>query len=200
MAGLFIFVMNIQDQKKELRKKILSLRKSLSPEKVFQKSIAIQKKLLKTQKWQQSHKIALYSPTQNEVDTKQLLMKALEQTKMVFFPRVEKELNFYQVNHPDQLIKGAWGILEPKPECTAHKESFDLMVIPGVAFDDEGRRLGFGSGLYDRYLSRFQQVKETAFLCALIFEFQRIPKLPTESWDLQTNQIITEKQIYSIKE
>lgn len=179
--------------KKELRESILAKRLALTPEAATALSQNIQERLVGTPLWKQSEWVALYSAVKNEVDTRLLFMKALEAGKSVYFPRVEQGIQFYEVTTPDDLQKGAWGILEPKHECPMlpEKEAGGLIVIPGVAFDQRGHRLGYGRGFYDNLLGKM----ETPTV-GLAYEFQVLPELPAEAWDKRVKNLITEKKEY----
>lgn len=183
----------MDDQKKEVREVLLAKRMALTPEAVSGFSQNIQERLIASVLWKQSEWVALYSSVKNEVETRLLFMKALEGGKSVYFPRVEQGIQFYEVTSPDDLQKGAWGILEPKHGCPLLKEGEEggLIVVPGVGFDQRGHRLGYGRGFYDAMLGRL-----AVPTVGLAYDLQVVADLPTDSRDRKVRNLITEKKEY----
>ena len=103
------------------------------------------------------------------------------------------ELFHSQLNSFEDLRPGALGVLEPSPEqrIALTPESFDLVIVPGVAFDRFGGRLGYGKGYYDRFLDQ-----TSAFRLALAFDFQLLETVPTEMHDVPMDGILTENGFY----
>jgi len=183
-------------------------------EDVWAKSAIIQKNLVKSPFFRQARNIALYSSIQNEVLTDAIFTRAQLEKKAVCYPRVlkgELKMHFLPVRSLDELSPGAYDIREPgamgpgktgtegtretdgKPgtEAAIIKTSeLDLVVIPGVAFDITGSRLGFGKGFYDRVLT-----EADCPLVALAYDFQVLAFIPTESFDVRMDAIITESRI-----
>ncbi|MBX7148080.1 5-formyltetrahydrofolate cyclo-ligase [bacterium] len=180
-------------KKEELRKEILAKRLSLSEGEVRESSQRIQTRLIKNSLWQDVENLALYSPVKNEVDTTLLFIRALEEGKNVYFPRVEQGLRFYEVNDPGDLQKGAWGILEPKDTCEEIEElaDIDLLVVPGVVFDKKGYRIGYGKGFYDELLK-----KQALPTVALAYSFQVVEEIAKDEWDQKVQMVIAENDIY----
>jgi len=94
----------------------------------------------------------------------------------------------------DDMKKGAYGILEPKTVRKADENNIDVILVPGLAFDRNGGRMGFGKGYYDRLLESSKAVK-----IGLCYDFQILEKIPTESHDVPMNFVITEKEILEIR-
>ena len=94
------------------------------------------------------------------------------------------------INSMDDMKKGAYGILEPKTVRKADENNIDVILVPGLAFDRNGGRMGFGKGYYDRLLESSKAVK-----IGLCYDFQILEKIPTESHDVPMNFVITEKEI-----
>lgn len=184
---------NNHPEKIELRKTILEKRLALSPEKIHHLSQQIQEHIMKSPEWQRVQQIGLYAATKNEVETKLLFMSALEKGATVYFPRVEQGIRYYEVRDPEDLQKGAWGILEPKHGCTPldSLEKLDLIVVPGVVFDKKGHRLGYGKGFYDILLENFSN-----FSVGLAYDFQVIELLPIDVWDQRVKRLVTEVHEY----
>lgn len=179
--------------KDEMRAEYLKKRQEMSHQVALDLSQAIQNRILKNPVWKNAKSLALYSSIRNEVDTKLLFLKALEEGKEVYFPRVEEGICFYQVNDPADLQKGAWGIMEPKDSCFLLKEitGLDLVVVPGVIFDKKGYRLGYGRGFYDRFLG-----EHSISSLALAYSLQVVDDLPHQEWDKKVSMLGTENGIY----
>lgn len=186
---------SIQEEKKVLRTKTLERRLALTQEEVQIKSQAIQQRVLQAPFWKKATKLGLYWPIRQEVDTKLLFMKGLEQAKSIYFPRVEQGLRFYEVRDPGELQKGAWGLMEPKHGQPALSEirDLDLLILPGLVFDKLGFRLGYGKGFYDVLLDKYPQ-KTLGFA----YDFQVVEALPTEVWDQRVGYIVTETNLIKI--
>ena len=119
----------------------------------------------------------------------------LELNKSGWFPRVEgSEMNFYLVEQKEDLQPGAYGILEPTGEYKA--DGYDgLLIMPGVAFDEECHRIGYGGGFYDKYLEKHPDLHTIA----VAFELQMYRELPFEEHDIKPEKVITEKHIYPLE-
>jgi 5-formyltetrahydrofolate cyclo-ligase len=136
------------------------------------------------------------------VQTESLIAAALEQGRTVVLPRVNREckaLDLLCVTDPEvQLAPGIWGIPEPAPDrCTlAQVSRIGCSVLPGVAFDKQGGRLGYGGGFYDRILEGLTsgQVAATVGIC---FELQLVPQVPREAHDRPVACVCTELGAYT---
>ena len=181
--------------KDEIRKKLLHERLSLTPEWVRENSDIIQEHLIKSPLWPQKGRIGIYSSIKNEVQTHRLFQTALEQGLHVYFPRVEQGLCFYEVNGPEELQRGAWAIPEPQKHCQGlgDDEKFELIVVPGVVFTRDCRRIGYGRGFYDRVITEISMRS-----LALAFDFQVLDNFPDDTWDKRIDGVLTEKRLYKI--
>lgn len=196
--------------KKDLRNMMLGLRKDMSEEALGALSRLAQGNLLRQEAWKKAKTVALYKPTRNEVDTEALLDIAGIQCKTVFLPRVrsgrDKTMDFVICHGPQDMVKGAFGILEPTrrlPACVFTEPDKcpegdhliapppDIFIVPGVAFDRGGQRLGYGGGYYDRFLSS-PLLREHSFFIGLAYSFQVVDSLPAESWDEPVNALCTD--------
>lgn len=103
-------------------------------------------------------------------------------------------MDFFRVRSKDDFEIGAYAILEPKGESKAGKEEArdGFMVVPGVAFDADRNRIGFGGGYYDKYLELYPEL----FTAAVAFGFQIVEGVPTEANDIRPQKLITEERIY----
>ena len=133
-----------------------------------------------------------------EVDTHELIRRMLQEGKQVVVPRVGagNTLQHYFIDDFSALQAGAFGILEPSPDSDrlAAVESFDLVLVPGFAFDRAGHRLGAGKGYYDRFLAGMQVPK-----IALAFAFQLVAHVPLEPHDQRVDMIVTEDEVITCR-
>ena len=174
--------------KRSIRQKLLKQRRSLDGDACLQYSHQVQQKLLATEHYRQAKVIALYAPIHNEVLTNDLFDAALQDNKRVCFPRVEQNmLQFLQVDEESQLAPGAFGVDEPTGTKMVPIDEIDLVVVPGVAFDRSGYRLGYGQGYYDRAVGS----ADNAVLAGLAFDFQIVDELPTEEHDVRLDLLVT---------
>ena len=170
-----------------------SRRSSLSPELASGLSIEAQNRLLDTREWQNTEKIALFVSLEDEISTEQLLHEVLKQKKKLLLPKIidsrRQLMDFFFCGNLAELKKGPFGILEP-PE-SAISEQPDMMILPGLAFDYAGNRLGYGGGYYDCYFSRHPELdcKKIGFC----FHFQVIPAVPHDESDYPVMAVASEE-------
>ncbi|MDP7174960.1 MAG: 5-formyltetrahydrofolate cyclo-ligase [SAR324 cluster bacterium] len=184
--------------KKKTRQTVLLQRRAFS---ATEKTPAEQRMLKFLQSWdvfRQAETIHIFISKTDEPDTSPIIESAWESGKTVAVPCVVPdtfELFHSQLNTFKDLSSGALGVLEPSPEgrIAMNPESFDLVIIPGVAFDHLGGRLGYGKGYYDRFLEQ-----TGAFRLALAFDFQVLVRVPTEKHDVPMNGILTESGIIEV--
>lgn len=185
----------------DLRKKILEERDKLSPLERKEKSNVIGERFLQLIEAADCSTIFLYVSFKSEVDTHKLIRTLLDLGKIVAVPVVSvRDRKMTAVRLADlktDLVSGYCGILEPRLEiikerCIDHR-SIDIVVLPGSVFDENGGRLGYGGGYYDRFLAN--EVSSSAGRIALSFEFQVRKKIPQESHDEPVDYVITEKRV-----
>lgn len=184
--------------KEKIRKDILQRRLSLSAEKIKNKSHQIFLNLIKTKEFLNSQNIMFYVATRSEVKTEKMIKASIKMGKKVFVPIILSDcINLAPsrlIDFDRELEKGKKGILEPKKEY--HRlfppENIDLIILPGIAFDLAGNRIGRGLGYYDNFLKK---VSASTKLIALAFEMQIIKKVPINKNDIPVHKIITEKRI-----
>ena len=180
--------------KEGIRKKILARRVELAPEEWKQKSRAVQARLLNREEYRRAKTVHFYIGFKNEVDTEEVILKSLEAGKQVIVPRLNDKTNQLELselkNFEKELRENQYGIKEPySPYIRPVKpQDVQLMVLPGVAFDPSGNRIGFGKGFYDKLLSR----SPMAVLIGLAFDFQIVESIPSENHDIKMHKIITE--------
>ena len=142
--------------------------------------------------------VLLYASFRNEADTWGILEDLLAQGGTALLPRTRKSgLEIYEYRGPESLKENALGILDPDPEkCPpADPSAIRLAVVPGVAFDRKGGRLGFGAGYYDRFLPLIP----SALKVGLCYESQIADSLPTEDTDVPMDYLLTEKGLFNCR-
>ena len=117
-------------------------------------------KVLKTTAWKKAQTIGLTLSTSYELDTKNLIIEALLSHKTVVLPKTLPDFQMQFVKLlPDTLLKKtSYGILEPDSKKIVSKEQIDLIIVPGLAFSQDGKRVGYGAGFYDRYLKDYRGI------------------------------------------
>ena len=145
--------------------------------------------------WARYKAVFLFLSMNSEINTIPLLEGALADGKKIFAPRVEKEcLSFCRIQSPDgPWIEGPFGIREPAGELEAAKaEDFPALVVaPGLAFDEEGNRLGKGKGYYDRFFGELDSAGRQYTALGLCMDFQIVEKVPVEKTDKKMDWLLT---------
>ena len=180
--------------KKALRQMMLAKRRMLSSHAVTTASLIIQKTFLGTAEFSKAEVLGLYAPYNNEVKTTYLMNQALILDKKVLFPVVFNDgLIFRRITDPTKLHPGFYGILEPAASCTAYEiQSLDIVIVPGIAFDVHGRRIGYGKGFYDKALHLFEGKGRLVAFC---YDFQLVDEIIQEPHDVNMDIIVTEKRV-----
>ena len=180
--------------KEKLRKEIKEKRKKHSKEENRKKSKEIKERLFGLKEFRDAGRVLFYVSYSGEVFTHEMIKQALKDKKVVLpiSNKHDNTLSLSIIKSWDDLEIGSYGILEPKKECIkdVQIDDIDLIIVPGVAFDLNGNRMGHGKGYYDKLLE-----KTKAITVGLAFEFQLVEKIPTELHDKPVDIIITEKQI-----
>ena len=137
-----------------LRKELVEIRKNIKDKN--KKSLKICTKLLQREDVKTANNIALYYPMEDEVNIVPLINELIKSGLNIYLPKIDnKSLKFYLFTSYDELRDNRIGIKEPMPNPNhEYKGNFDLMIIPGIAFDKDNYRLGYGGGYYDRYLEK----------------------------------------------
>lgn len=186
------------ETKKEIRKRILKQRRECPPEIRHEASGRIVHSVLQHPWFAEASDIYAYADFDGEAETRTLIETALREGKRVWLPKVRGEdMEFYPVMSMDSLSEGAFGILEPSAKDVSASENAagkSLMLLPGVAFDRAGNRIGYGRGYYDRYLAVCPGIPKIA----LAFEFQITDRIPAEHTDIKADLIITEKGVLQL--
>ena len=180
------------------RQAILAERMALSVSEATALSRLVQQAFIATGEFAKARVLAIYAPIHNEVDTSEVMNTALMSAKVLLFPAVcHNGLELRRISEPGELRKGAYGILEPTPECPAHPPGeADLIVIPGIAYDICGGRIGYGKGYYDRTL---HTLEGTGKLVGFCYDFQLLERIAGEPHDVRMDIIITERRIIRLR-
>jgi len=189
--------MEAPHDKAALRALMRAKRQALTAEERHVLSHAAATYVLQCLPWKKARSVALYIAVRGEMDTSPLLHAARQRGKQVLLPQCVMEepgaMRFTLCQGPEMLAPGAFGI--PEPSCSAGMPEVapDLIIVPAVAFDRRGTRLGQGGGFYDRYFSR----PEVAGVPRLgfIYAFQLVEHLPQDPWDLPVDGVCTEHGI-----
>lgn len=179
---------SIQEKKKALRKEIKSRKANYSKEELKAISKPIIDKLLEDELIKNAHLIMAYFSMPDEVYTHTLLDRLLLLGKEVLLPvvisKTDMEIRYYKGKANMQI--GAYGVLEPMGEAFTNFKKIDTIIVPGVAFDHSGNRMGHGCGYYDRFLPKATHAK----LLGICFPFQVVDEIPTEDTDQTIDKLV----------
>lgn len=190
----------------EIRQSIRKKRNSLTVEQ--QKNAAIALKVnftqhLKSLKTTKNAHIGIYFSNDGELDTSLLIKELWIQEQYLYLPIIHPfngtTLYFQRYEENSPMTANRYGILEPKLNCSqiCPLDKLDILLMPLVAFDDQGNRLGMGGGFYDKTLARYYQENwQKPILIGLAHQCQHVSALPIESWDVPLKHIITPEKIY----
>ena len=175
--------------KRTLRAGTLARRRELSTQQVSFRSLALQQRFLALPEFHRAKVLALYAPIHHEVETAAVAACALLTGKTLLYPAVVgSEMQLRRVRALAELIPGRFGIPEPTGEVW-EPDAADIIVVPGVAFDRTGRRIGYGKGYYDRALHRLEG---TGRLVGFCYDFQLFEEIVGEPHDVTMDLIVTE--------
>ncbi len=187
---------NVFQQKSKIRSRIESQRRSLASELVHSQSSKIISHLKDLPEYRAAKSIHCYVACRNEVNTHQLIKDTLQTGRRIIVPVTDLSthtLLHAEIKTFDELKKGTFGILEPIRDRFQQFDisEVDLVIVPGVAFDLSGHRIGFGGGFYDGFLENLKTTK-----IALAYEFQIVDKIPTRAEDERVDVLVSEKSTY----
>lgn len=191
--------------RQELRQQFTRKRQTIMPNEQHQAAIQLTQHVIEATIFQQSRHIAFYQAVRGEIDPLSILQIAAEQNKNCYLPILDPKENnqlcFMHYKPGDALNLNRYKILEPKfdPAKIIVPSDLDLVLVPLVAFDDKGNRLGSGAGYYDRTLAFLSQKQRPAkpYLLGLAYDWQRVDSLSAETWDISLDSVATEKGVLS---
>lgn len=180
--------------KKSLRQEILKQRRVLDAEACRTRSRAVTQRLLDNGFFERVGSVHVYYSINNEVSTLELIEALWRRGIRVVMPRTDmknRKLDNYSISSFDQLEPTTFNLLEPKQSLPRHQEDCDLILVPGLVFDRNLNRIGYGGGFYDRFLSRSSGRK-----VGIAYDFQVRESIPSEAHDIKMDQIVTDARIY----
>jgi 5-formyltetrahydrofolate cyclo-ligase len=189
---------DLKEKKQDLRKKIEKKLSTLSKEDIRKKIKRIENQLFEFPNFIEAAMALLYTSRPNEVDSRQILKRCRQAAKDIVLPFFNSSANgvqLFKINDLSADLKsGPGNVLEPDPDrCKLiNIGHIDIAIIPGIAFDEKGARLGDGSGRYDRFIPK---LPATARKVAVALEEQIVSSVPMESHDKHVDIIITDKRI-----
>lgn len=212
MKGTVIYM-----TKKQIRGYQINLRDGLDQDTRMRFYREIRQRLFDMEEYQSCTSIFTFISFRSEVDTVQIIEHSLKNDKKVYVPRVEQQgMEFYEITDLNGLIQSKFGIPEPPVEesrryilqkeriqeehiqneqkSTGHR---NLMLLPGLAFDRYGNRIGYGAGYYDRYLA--EHMEADFYKVALAYGFQVMDQIPAEEFDIKADAIITPDELIRCK-
>lgn len=185
------------EEKKAIRKQIFKARKEHSDTWIEEKSRRITELLAALPEYEDADRIMAYADYNHEVITRYIIEQSWKDGKEVAVPKVfGKDMVFYRLTDFSQLESGYFGIPEPKEDGETVSWEDAMMVMPGVAFDENCNRVGYGGGFYDRFLEKHPGIRRVA----VGFSFQILSEVPTEPTDIRPQVIVTEEKIYRDKQ
>jgi 5-formyltetrahydrofolate cyclo-ligase len=188
---------SISREKEEIRKSMLKIRNSVPRTELFEKSKLIQLNILNSSRFATSETLGVYFPIGSEVRTEEIIQKGLDVSKKVALPSIDSnKMKFYELNcrlfQESSLVIGKFGLKEPDKQG-AEITKIDLLIVPGIAFDYDGARIGYGRGYFDRYIMD----AKVSFSLGLGYRFQLVSKrLPQSKLDQRINGLSTEDGIF----
>ena len=189
----------IKAAKSELRKRIIGERSSLTEESVREMSEAICRNMTALPEYDRAEVILGYYSTRKEPVLDMLFKAAITAGKKVYLPKVmtKETMEFFRYESEADVAPGSYGIMEPVTEEMYDPAESDgeniLMIMPGVAFDEKGNRIGYGGGYYDRFLSKYKGTAAAVTFSAFLFDC-----VPHGKYDLQADFTVTEGGILTV--
>ena len=173
--------------KQELRKAIRARKRAMTEEEIERRSRSLCQKFLESDAYRACRTLYGYLPYNQEVRTVPILAQALADGKQVAVPKVYgDDMKFIVLTDLTQVSRGYAGIPEPIADEPVAEDETALVLMPGLAFDPQGQRIGYGGGFYDKFLSR-EPNHPTLALC---YEFQMVEHLETEEFDIPVDTVI----------
>ena len=173
--------------KTALRKEIREKKRTMTPEQIEKASYALAQQFFATSYYREAKTLYGYLPYNQEVRTEPILLQALKDGKKVAVPKVYGDtMRFIYLEDMNGIEKGYAGIPEPVADEPVAADETALVLMPGLAFDKEGHRIGYGGGFYDKFLS----AEPTHPTVALCYDFQMLANLETEEFDVPVDLVL----------
>ena len=146
-----------------------------------------------------TQQVSIFQPYNNEIDTNNLITLLFSKKISISLPCIDEDSNqmiFRELKEGEELVKGKYGILEPSDKNKVIIPS--VLFIPLLAFDNNGNRLGYGGGYYDKYIEELENNENMSIKIGVGYSFQKINEVPNNSMDKKLNWILTEKYLYKV--
>lgn len=182
--------------KSDVREFNKTKRSGMEKEVVKEKSESISKFFLSSEFYKNAGCIMLYLPLGNEVDLTKIIIAAFADNKKVILPVTNEttgEITPCEITKVTEYLVGAFGVTEPQNAKKADESEIDVVVVPGIAFDKKGARVGFGKGCYDSFLKNVSATK-----IGVCYDFQLCDDIEVQEHDICMDCIITEKGTFLI--
>ena len=181
--------------KAETRKKLKAKRNSISNKSKLDFCIA--QKLFSLDEYKNADKILVFVSLFDEIDTESIINSALSSGKTVAVPYCKNkfgEMEFYLINSLDELKTGTFGVREPDIEINKKLEDFEksIIIVPGLSFDRDGNRIGYGGGYYDRFLANYSGVSIGLCYGEMMFD-----SIPTDKYDIPVDIVVTDSEVFT---
>jgi 5-formyltetrahydrofolate cyclo-ligase len=184
-------------RKAELRERIRTLREELSPEERSRRSAAVTERLFGLPEMRAARTVATFSSFGSEVDTTGVIERAHAEDRRVLLPYLEEGVMEVAEHLPgDDLVPSSYGPTEPAGRRPADPGRVDVVIVPGLAFDRRGRRLGYGAGFYDRWLRR---VRPDTARVGIGFSFQVVDRVPAGGSDERVHVVVTDREVIRVR-
>lgn len=186
---------SMQTKKTALRAQVLAQGRQRTPSQYEQAAEKLSDRLFELPACEVYQHIALYWSFQHEVPTQEIFQKFQDLGKRLYLPRMTlngDSMEFVEISDPQSLSPGFRGVLEPARQLAAVPlTQIEWMIVPGVAFDPTGARLGWGEGCYDRVLVNYR-----GFTLGLAYDFQILPKVPRDAHDVLVQAVLSESHYW----
>ena len=190
-----------KEQRNLLRQEILAKRRQLTAKESAQAGLSILKTIMQMNVFKRTVNVASYISLSGELCTQDMNEYFMTRHHLCLPYMVtgqKGKMDFYSFKKGDELVENRFHILEPKnqPENLVLEDKIDVIVVPLVAFDNKGNRIGMGGGYYDRMLKK---VRKDCLVIGVAYEFQQVDELLVEEWDMPMDIVITEKNCYEFR-
>ncbi len=190
-----------KEQRNLLRQEILAKRRQLTAKESAQAGLSILKTIMQMNVFKRTVNVASYISLSGELCTQDMNEYFMTRHHLCLPYMVtgqKGKMDFYSFKKGDELVENRFHILEPKnqPENLVLEDKIDVIIVPLVAFDNKGNRMGMGGGYYDRMLKK---VRKDCLVIGVAYEFQLVDELLVEEWDMPMDIVITEKNCYEFR-
>ncbi|MCQ2431071.1 MAG: 5-formyltetrahydrofolate cyclo-ligase [Clostridia bacterium] len=187
----------VNAEKKALRREYRMLRSAVPADERARRDRAVCETLADFLRARKPEKVFFYAPMGFEIDVMPLFSVCAAAGLSCGFPRCETEtstMKFYEVSSEEQFLTGAYGIREPGPDCPVLcPDCSSVILVPGLVYDTDGYRVGFGKGYYDRFLASFPGIS-----VGIVYDEFVLPHVPRGEFDLPVNCLAAEKGVRTI--